>query len=89
MKQVLPSDGFQWCTNTLEEILATPDNIGFLVEVDLDYPADLRDAHGDYPLAPEALNVPKTWLDMEDEDGYIRVLVNELGSKYTYCTRCP
>ena len=40
---------------SLETILATEDEgyIGFLVEVDLEYPDELHDKHADYPLVPD------------------------------------
>ena len=30
---------------------------GYYLECDLEYPAELHDAHNDYPLAPERLNI--------------------------------
>jgi len=68
--------GFQWVNPELDEVLTTPDDApeGYVLEVDLDYPEYLHDAHSDYPLAPEAISVPKQWLSE-----YQRTLVNELG----------
>ena len=38
----------------LDEILATPEDsdIGFILEVALEYPQELHESHRDYPLAP-------------------------------------
>ena len=87
MQQMLPVGGFTWCEDSpdfLNEILATPDDAaeGFLLEVDLEYPEHLHDAHNDYPLAPETLSVREDWLS-----DYQRLLVNQLGSKFTECVK--
>ena len=36
--------------------------IGYLLDVDLQYPDHLHDAHSDYPLAPTKEVVSKMWL---------------------------
>ena len=36
--------------------------MGYVVEVDLEYPEHLHDAYNDYLLAPETLTVPEIWL---------------------------
>jgi len=84
MKQLLPVGGFQWVNPELDEVLTTPDDApeGYVLEVDLDYPEHLHNAHSDYPLAPEAISVPEQWLS-----DYQRTLVNELGSKFTECMK--
>jgi len=84
MMQPLPVRGFQWSSKTANEVLATPDNApeGYIVEVDLDYPEHLHSSHDDYPLAPEAMTIPAAWMS-----DYQRALMNELGSKFTECTK--
>jgi len=84
MIQPLPVGGFQWVNPQLDEVLATPDDApeGYVLEVDLDYPEQLHDAHSDYPLAPEAMTVPEVWMS-----DYQLTLVNELGGKFTECTK--
>ena len=44
---------------SLDEILQTEDewDIGFLVEVDLEYPDELHDKHADYPLIPDKVSI--------------------------------
>jgi len=78
MKQLLPPAEFQWVNPELDEVLTTPDDAPeeYVLEVDLVYPEHLRDAHSDYPLAPEAISFLEQWLS-----DYQRILVNELGEQ--------
>ena len=67
MSQALPTGGFRWvedCEQLAKTIGAHPadDAEGFILEVDLEYPEDLRDAHNGYPLAPERMVVQKGWM---------------------------
>ena len=55
----LPISNFEWINgNELNEEMIMnyneeTDNIGYVLEVDLEYPEALHDLHNDYPLAPE------------------------------------
>ncbi|XP_025264492.1 uncharacterized protein LOC112637944 [Camponotus floridanus] len=50
MCQPLPYERFEW-VESLDVISATEDStVGYLLEVDLDYPADVHDAHADLPF---------------------------------------
>jgi hypothetical protein len=85
MNQMLPVDGFKWASGLqISEVLAAPDDApeGYVLEVDLEYPKHLHDSHSDYPLAPEAMSVPESWIS-----DYQRALVNELGGKFTDCVK--
>ena len=57
MSRHLPKSGFNWkrVMPTEEQIMKMRPNSkkGWILEVDLEYPAYLHDAHNDYPLAPE------------------------------------
>ena len=57
MSQPLPYSGFEWVDKP-----PTEPGKGCILEVDLDYPAELHESHNDYPLAPERLKVKKEWL---------------------------
>ena len=65
MSQALPTGGFQW-VDDCDKISITehPEDSqeGYILEVDLDYPQELHDAHNAYPLAPERMVVKKEWM---------------------------
>jgi hypothetical protein len=56
MSKPLPTKGFKWMT---EDELTNWKDIPCILEVDLEYPKELHDAHNEYPLAPERLTVDK------------------------------
>ena len=73
MSQMLPYKNFSWVSKydlpyiTKEWIMKYEPKkvssneesyIGYALEVDLEYPAHLHEAHNDYPLAPEHLDIP-------------------------------
>ena len=64
---------------TTEAVLSTSKDAdqGFILEVDLDYPASLHDEHTDYPLAPEKMKVSK-----EQMSPYQHRLIDELGTSF-------
>ena len=43
-------------------------DIGFILEVDLEYPQELHESHRDYPLAPTNEVVPEEWLSEIQRD---------------------
>ena len=64
-KFMLPLNQFEWASGvTIETILATSDNseVGYIVEVDLEYPDHLHDIHSDFPLAPVKQSINTAWL---------------------------
>jgi ribosome-binding factor A len=65
MSQCLPMSDFKWADEvSMEVVMKTAEdaNTGYILEVDLEYPKHLHDAHSDYPLAPETMSVPEEWL---------------------------
>ena len=63
---------------TEEEILKKKENPknGWILEVDLEYPAELNKEHNCYPLAPEKKVVKKEWMS-----DYQNSLINDLKLK--------
>ena len=62
MSQKRPAHGFKWFNNLTNQdvikLLEKKDtNIGYIFEVDLEYPKELWESHNDYPLALEKLKV--------------------------------
>ncbi|GFV23571.1 uncharacterized protein TNCV_1906991 [Trichonephila clavipes] len=57
MSKYLPLKDFVWSDNDLTEQdilnLSDESDVGYILEVDLEYPSDLHDKHSDFPLAPE------------------------------------
>ena len=78
MNLPLPKSGFHWkrVMPTKEEIMRKRPNVkkGWILEVDLEYPEELHDAHNDYPLAPEK-RATEPWKMSE----YQRRLMADLG----------
>ena len=86
MMKPLPVGDFEWMN---EEELENWKNIPYILEVDLEYPRELRVLHNDYPVAPERLrinNVEKLIPNLWDKEKYIvhhenLKLYEELGLK--------
>ena len=64
MNQYLPCSGFKWlnkkeisdsCLNSISK----NSSIGYILEVDLEYPSEFHDLHDDYPLDPKNLKLVK------------------------------
>ena len=61
MSGYLPYGGFK-CLKNVDNFDVNSDNencpIGYILEVDLEYPDELHVLHNDYPLAPEKFAIP-------------------------------
>ncbi|GFW54454.1 uncharacterized protein TNCV_1608181 [Trichonephila clavipes] len=57
MSKYLPLKDFVWSDKDITEQyilnLSDESDVGYILEVDLEYPSDLHDKHSDFPLAPE------------------------------------
>lgn len=53
MSQFLPERGFEWVSPQTDFNVSDTSKIGYILEVDLDYPKELHDLHSDLPLCPE------------------------------------
>ena len=67
MVEPLPVDKFRFLneneiTNFKLMDIARDAETGYIIECDLQYPTHLHDAHNDYPLAPEHINITKETL---------------------------
>ena len=65
MSEYLPCGEFKWLKNVDElDVMSINEktDVGYILEVDLEYPRELHELHNDYPLAPEKLAVTNDML---------------------------
>ena len=98
MTQYLPYGRFKWLnqkqiSDFCLDFISKNSSIGYILEVDLDYPGELNDLHNDYPLAPEKLKISQDMLskycsDIADKYGIkiggVNKLVPNLKNKEKY-----
>ena len=95
--EYLPYEKFEWLENIdgfdFMSINEKSDNIGYILEVDLEYPNELHELHNDYSLAPEKLAVSSDMLskyckNIADEYGikvgHVKKLILNLSNKTKY-----
>ncbi|XP_015510307.2 uncharacterized protein LOC107217324 [Neodiprion lecontei] len=61
MMQPLPEGGFEWVSNPSDlnfQNVADDSSVGYILEVDLEYPEAIHDKHRDLPLCPEHREPP-------------------------------
>ena len=81
MSQMLPLGGFEWVPDEID-ILSIP--LGYILDVDFEYPKELHDKHNMYPLAPEHVEVTDDMLSPFQREhfpsirGFVRKLVLNL-----------
>ena len=65
MSEYLPYKEFEWLENVDDwdvNSFNEKSEIGYFLEVDLEYPNELHELHNDYPIAPEKLVVTNDML---------------------------
>ena len=64
MSKFLPTSGFKWIDPKEFELnkYTTNGPKGCVLEVDLEYPKELREVHNDYPLAPDKIEIKREML---------------------------
>ena len=91
MSQMLPLKGLKWTSSEID-ILNVPEDsrVGYILEVDLEYPKELHDKHNLYPLAPGHVQFNDDMLSPFQRKyfpsirGSVRKLVPNLYSKEKY-----
>ena len=79
MSSYLPYGGFKWLKDVDKfdvNSISEKSPIGYILEVDLEYPDELHVFHNDYPLAPEKLAIPYDMLS-----DYCKKIADEYGIK--------
>ncbi|XP_058790457.1 uncharacterized protein LOC131663808 [Phymastichus coffea] len=79
MTQSLPFEGFKWVSNVdMSNFFNISDDsdVGYILEVDLEYPQELHDEHKDLPLCPEHTKPPgskqkKLLTTLYDKERYV------------------
>ncbi|XP_050505347.1 uncharacterized protein LOC126883727 [Diabrotica virgifera virgifera] len=64
MGEPLPYGGFEWMDVKDIDVMSVPDDspVGYMLQVDLDYPRQLHDLHSDFPFAAEHRKAQSAWL---------------------------
>ena len=96
MSEYLPYEKCEWVKN-IDELdvmsINKKSDVGYLLEVDLEYPNELHELHNDYPLAPEKLAVSNDMLSTYCKNiakkydlkvGDVKKLIPNLGNKTKY-----
>ena len=98
MSQYLPVGDFKWVSEkdvqTLDVMRVDDEaDIGYMLEVDLEYPSEHHDLHSDYPLASEKMVIPHDMLspyqrelkkELEYKSAKVEKLVPNLWDKVKY-----
>ena len=100
VSEYLPYGEFEWLENVDEfdvNSINEKSEIGYFLEVDLEYPDELHELHNDYPLAPEKLAVSSDMLSeyckkiadkYKVKVGDVKNLIPNLDNKTKYVLHC-
>jgi len=97
MAQALPTSDFRFLSQIDSlDITNEPEDgpVGYILEVDLEYPSELHDLHNDFPLAPEKLVVTEQMLSpyassfLTETKKHVsdKKLIQNLNHKHNYVT---
>ena len=96
MSEYLPYGGFKWLKSVDgfdANSIIVKNPVGYILEVDLEYPDELHLLHNDYPLAPEKLAIRCDMLsgyckkiadEYEIKVGDVKKLIPNLSNKINY-----
>ena len=57
MSQYLPEGNFKWVSTDIDFSVSPTSDIGYILEVDLEYPKNIHDLHSDFPLCAENIAI--------------------------------
>ena len=88
MSLPLPTGGFRWltqweCKRFDISKISEQDSVGYILEVDMDYPEHLHNEHNCYPLAPEKVEVTSDMLSTYQKDTYTQLYNRRCDKKFT------
>ena len=96
MSEYIPYGRFKWLKNIDKfDIMLVSDKsqVGYFLEVDLEYPEELLELHNDFPLTPENIYVSSDMLskyckkvadEYEIKVGDVKKVISNLGNKTNY-----
>ena len=96
IRRYLSYGGFKWLKNADNfdvNSISKKSSVGYILNVDLEYPNELHVLHTHYPLAPEKLAIPYDMLsdyckriadEYEIKVGDVEKLISNLGSKTNF-----
>ena len=87
MCKKIPYDNFQWHYTQITEKkvmkYSDDDEVGYILEVDLEYPKEIHDLHKDYPMAPEIMCINEDMLSSAQKEIHKYYYDKEAGDEKT------